>query len=169
MQDFYCYLVFSNKKDGENIYQNYFNENGELDYFKLIPITLDDVKNLDEKWGGIGTAKLEYDSETNMIEGVFKGGIPYSIFEEISKKSSEPISYMVEGIDNYYYQSVITYNKGEKLEEKFFDLDLEKLGDNASEEDMQKVYDELVDEKYHYTVEKLNEINKSNDYSAEKE
>ena len=167
MENYYCYLVFSNQKDAENIYQNYFNENGELDFFKLIPITLEDVKNLDEKWGAIGTEKLEYDPDFNMINGVIKGGVPYTIFEEISKKCSEPISCMIEGADDYYYQSVITYNKGEKLDEKFFDLNFDKLGDNASEEEYQKVYDELVDEKYNYGIEKLNELNGSNNSSLE--
>ena len=102
-----------------------------------------------------------------MINGVIKGGVPYTIFEEIYKKCSEPISCMIEGADDYYYQSVITYNKGEKLDEKFFDLNFDKLGDNASEEEYQKVYDELVDEKYNYGIEKLNELNGSNNSSLE--
>lgn len=159
MENYYCYLVFSNKEDGENIVQNYLNSDEELDFFKLIPITLDDVRNLDEKWGALCTQKLEYDSDFFMLSGSIKGGVPYAIFEEISKKCSKPMFCMIEGEDNYYYQSVITYNKGEKLEEKFFDLNFDNLGENVSDAEYQEVYDKLVDEKYNYGMEKLNELN----------
>ena len=73
---------------------------------------------------------------------------------------------MIEGEDNYYYQSVITYDKGEKVVEKFFDLNFDNLGENVSDAEYQEVYDKLVDDKYNYGMEKLNELNNSSNEEA---